>query len=163
LARLSELNSQESSFTHSCYYNLKGLVELASGQPRTAVEDEQRASTFFPSFEAQAVLAKAYEAQSDWKNAAQAYLRCLEFKGEILREDSPTDWALAHLWLGTAFYRVGDTQQSLRYYDEFLRLWKNADADLPALREARAQRERLTAQLHSNSQQDSQKDVPRAQ
>jgi tetratricopeptide (TPR) repeat protein/tRNA A-37 threonylcarbamoyl transferase component Bud32 len=163
LAKLGELNSQESSYTHSCYYNLKGLVELASGQPRAAVEDEQRASTFFPSSDAQAGLARAYEAQGDWKNAAQAYLRYLEFKGGILRGDSPTDWALAHLWVGKAFYRSGDAQQSVRYYDEFLRLWRNADPDLPALHEAHADRERLLARLHSNSQRNSQKEMPGAE
>ena len=52
-------------------------------------------------------------------------------------------WPLAHLNLGRALTMQGDTAGARRSYDEFFKLWKNADADLPVLIEARKEYAKL--------------------
>ena len=45
--------------------------------------------------------------------------------------------ALAHLQLGRALVLSGETDKALSAYQAFLTLWKNADEDLPLLKQAR--------------------------
>jgi eukaryotic-like serine/threonine-protein kinase len=141
---------QESHFTQSCYYNLKGVVESAAGQTDSAIESQRRAALFFPTYEPYRALGDEYASRRDWLNAAQAYQRYLGFRGEMLRDDSPSDLVLAHLSLARSLAQAGDSAHSLEQYDEFLRLWGNADPDLQSLREARGERERLNATVHES-------------
>ena len=46
-------------------------------------------------------------------------------------------WPLAHLNLARASAMQGNTAQAKQMYEEFFKLWKNADADLPILIEAK--------------------------
>jgi eukaryotic-like serine/threonine-protein kinase len=154
LAQLAKLQvSQDTGYTHSCYYNLKGALELAQGGAAAAAESQQRATVFFPSFEAYLSLGDAYAAQHEWAKATQAYQRYLDFKGEVAADDSPSDWVLGNLRIARVLARSGDLQRSLEYYDQFLRLWANADPDLPALRQARAERRAQTTAISSKSSQ----------
>ena len=45
--------------------------------------------------------------------------------------------ALAHLWLGRAHSIEGDVAAARKSYGEFLTLWKDADPDVPILRQAK--------------------------
>ncbi len=141
---------QESHFTQSCYYNLKGVIEGAARQTDSAIESQRRAALFFPTYEPYRALGDEYASRRDWQNAAQAYQRFLGFRGEMLRDDSPSDWVLAHLSLARSFAQAGDSAHSLAQYDEFLRLWGNADPDVQSLREARSEREQLNATVHES-------------
>jgi eukaryotic-like serine/threonine-protein kinase len=47
--------------------------------------------------------------------------------------------ALARLQLGRAYALSGDTAKAKAAYEDFLALWKNADADIPVLKEANAE------------------------
>ena len=51
---------------------------------------------------------------------------------------------LARLGLARAWQMSGDLDKSRQEYDELLQIWKNADADLPLLQRARAERAALT-------------------
>jgi len=145
LTRLAALRDTQGDFTQSCYENLKGAWELTTGKSEIAVESQRRASAFFSFFAPDLSLGEAYKAKRDWIDATEAYRRYLERKGEVFRDDSPSDWVLAYLSRARVFVRAGDTQNALSSYDEFLRLWADADPELPDLREARAEREKLTA------------------
>lgn len=46
-------------------------------------------------------------------------------------------WSLAHLGLGRALAKQGDAASARRSYDEFFKLWEDADADIPVLIEAK--------------------------
>jgi eukaryotic-like serine/threonine-protein kinase len=152
LTQMEKLPSlKESVFTQSCYYNLKGVVDGASGRIDSAIESERRAALFFPSFEAYQAVSDEYALRHDPRNAAQAYQSYLGFKGAVLSDDAPTDYVLAHLSLARALAQAGDSAHALEQYDEFLRLWRNADPDLPPLREARGEREKLNAVVHKSS------------
>ena len=52
--------------------------------------------------------------------------------------------ALAHLQLGRAFVLSGDTIKAKAAYQDFLTLWKDADPDIPILRQAKAEYAKLT-------------------
>ena len=51
--------------------------------------------------------------------------------------------ALARLQLARALALSGDTLKAKSTYNDLLTLWKNADPDVPVLREARAEYARL--------------------
>ena len=51
--------------------------------------------------------------------------------------------ALAHLELGRAFQMSGEGVTSKAAYEEFFRLWKNADPEAPILRQAKTEYSRL--------------------
>jgi hypothetical protein len=47
--------------------------------------------------------------------------------------------ALAHLQLGRAFVLAGDKAEAKAAYDDFFTLWREADPDVPILKQARAE------------------------
>jgi len=150
LAKMEKVPStQESAFTQSCLYNLRGAIEHASGLTDLAIESQRRAAVFYPSYQAYLALADEYTARKDWQNAAKAYQEYLNFKGQILNEGVPSDWVLTHLWIARSLTQAGDSAGSLHEYDEFLRLWANADPDLASVRAARG--ERLSTAIHKVS------------
>jgi hypothetical protein len=51
--------------------------------------------------------------------------------------------ALAHLGLGRAYTLSGDTAKSKTAYQDFFALWKDADPDVPILKEAKAEYAKL--------------------
>jgi Tfp pilus assembly protein PilF len=52
-------------------------------------------------------------------------------------------YPLAHLGLARAAMLQGDTAKARKSYEDFLALWKDADADLPVLIEAKKEYARL--------------------
>ena len=51
--------------------------------------------------------------------------------------------ALAHLQLGRAYAMQGDRAKASAAYKDFLTLWKDADPDIPILKEAKAEYAKL--------------------
>jgi len=51
--------------------------------------------------------------------------------------------ALAHLGVARAFVQSGDTAKAKRAYQDFFALWKDADPDVPILKEAKAEYAKL--------------------
>ena len=51
--------------------------------------------------------------------------------------------ALAHLQLGRAYAMVGDKAKAKAAYQDFLNLWKDADSDVPILKQAKAEYAKL--------------------
>ena len=51
--------------------------------------------------------------------------------------------SLAHLGPGRAYALQGDSQKSRIAYQDFLTLWKDADPDIPILRQAKAEYAKL--------------------
>ncbi|HKF53006.1 MAG TPA: protein kinase [Candidatus Acidoferrales bacterium] len=154
LSALGHVSEQhQSQFIQSCYYILDGSLDLAERHADTAAESQRKAAVFFPRYEAYAALGEALAATKDWKGASQAYEQYLGFEGEILQDDSPNDWVLAHLSLARALVRAGDTAQALKYYDQFLQLWSNGDHDLGLLEKARQERAEIDKGKQSGSGQ----------
>jgi hypothetical protein len=51
--------------------------------------------------------------------------------------------ALAHLGLGRAYALAGETAKARAAYEDFLALWKDADPDIPILKQAKAEYAKL--------------------
>jgi serine/threonine protein kinase/tetratricopeptide (TPR) repeat protein len=72
--------------------------------------------------------------------AAAEFQRIIEHRGwDVL---SPL-WPLAHLGMARAATLQGDVAKGRKAYEDFFLLWKEADADLPILIEAKREYERL--------------------
>jgi eukaryotic-like serine/threonine-protein kinase len=148
LAALDDLHSkQPSAYTQSCYYNLAGAVELSSGHPEAAVQNQQRAIGFFDTFTPYPDLGEAFSAQERWRNSAETWERYLKYQGEIISEGSPAEWVLGHLRLARALAKAGDPAAARGAYGQFLKLWEHADPDIPDLRQARAEDAKLLYSL----------------
>ena len=51
--------------------------------------------------------------------------------------------ALAHLQIGRAYAMQGQTAKASAAYQDFLKLWKDADPDIPVLKQAKAEYAKL--------------------
>jgi hypothetical protein len=76
----------------------------------------------------------------DGARAAAEYNNILNHRG--VDSVSPL-YSLAKLGLGRAYAQSGDTAGSRRAYQDFLALWKDADPDIPVLKQAKAEYAKL--------------------
>ena len=72
--------------------------------------------------------------------AAAEFQKFLDHRGIVL--NFPLG-ALAHLQLGRAYALSGDTTKAKAAYQDFLNQWKDADPDIPILKEAKAEYAKL--------------------
>jgi len=72
--------------------------------------------------------------------AAAEFHRIIDHPGRVGNEPIA---ALAHLQLGRAYAVSGDTAKAKAAYKDFLTLWKDADPDIPILKEAKAEYAKL--------------------
>jgi serine/threonine protein kinase len=144
IAGLNSLRaSQNGPYEQYYFYILKGELALASGAPDEAIADERDAEVFAVREDCYSLTAESFFRKRDWHAAASSYRKLLDSAGVIFRDGYPDEWVMAHLALGRTWANRGDQARALRYYDEFLQLWTAADADLPALREARREQQLL--------------------
>jgi eukaryotic-like serine/threonine-protein kinase len=86
------------------------------------------------------VRGEAYLAAHNGSEAAAEFQKILDHRGIVVNEPIG---ALAHLQLGRAYAMQGDTAKARAAYQDFLTLWKDADPDIPILREAKAEYAKL--------------------
>jgi len=72
--------------------------------------------------------------------AAVEFQKIIDHPGVVLNEPIA---ALAHLQIGHAYAISGDTTKAKAAYQDFLALWKDADPDIPILKEAKAEYAKL--------------------
>ena len=86
------------------------------------------------------VRGEAYLAAHQGSEAAAEFQKILDHRGIVLNEPIG---ALAHLQLGRAYTLSGDTAKAKAAYQDFLTLWKDADPDIPVLKQAKAEYAKL--------------------
>ena len=86
------------------------------------------------------VRGEALLAMHQYVEAAAEFQKILDHRGLV---GADPIGALAHLQLGRTFAQSGDTARAKAAYQDFLTLWKDADADVPVLTQARAEFARL--------------------
>jgi tetratricopeptide (TPR) repeat protein len=86
------------------------------------------------------VRGEAYLMAHKGVEAASEFQKILDHRGIV--GNSPVG-ALAHLQLGRGYELSGDKSKAKTEYQEFLALWKDADPDIPILRQAKAEYARL--------------------
>ncbi len=82
------------------------------------------------------VRGEAHLAAHQGRQAAAEFQKILDHRGIVW--NAPIG-ALAHLQLGRAYAMAGDTDKARAAYLDFLTLWKDADPDIPILKQAKAE------------------------
>ena len=120
-------------------------IEIGRNNPAKALERLQTATRYelgtpAPQFEVGGSLYPAYiggQAYLSLHQGAEAvseFQKFLDHRGIAL--NSPLG-ALARLQLGRAYVLAGDKSKARHAYLEFLELWKDADPDIPILKQAK--------------------------
>ena len=86
------------------------------------------------------VRAEAYSSARQGPSAATEFQKILEHRGLLW---SCATGVLAHLALARAYVLEGDTTKAKAAYQDFLTLWKDADTDIPILKQAKAEYAKL--------------------
>jgi tetratricopeptide (TPR) repeat protein len=86
------------------------------------------------------VRGEAYLAAHRGKEAAAEFQKILDHRGIVLNEPIGV---LARLQLGRAYAMQGDSARAEIAYQDFLTLWKDADPDVPILKQAKAEYAKL--------------------
>jgi hypothetical protein len=86
------------------------------------------------------VRGEVYLAAHRGSEAAGEFQKILDHRGIV---GNALIGALAHLQLGRAYALQGDTAKARGAYTDFLTLWKDADADIPILKQAKAEYAKL--------------------
>ncbi len=95
---------------------------------------------FLPSLYPVYVRGNAYLAAGQGVEAAAEFEKILKWPGVVLNEPIA---ALASLGRARAYALQGDTAKARSAYQDFLMLWKNADPDMPVLKQAKAEYAKL--------------------
>ena len=131
---------------------LRALFALSRKAPLEAVERLQTAVPYDLAMPGTAFFAKfgglypvyvrgqAYLEAGRSREAAAEFQKVLDHRGIVLADPIG---AVAHLQLGRALALSGDQRQAKAAYEQFLAVWKDADPDLPLLRQARAENAEL--------------------
>jgi len=75
------------------------------------------------------------------------FQKMLDHPGLIERD---VDGALALLQMARAEKTAGDSAAARKYYEQFLVLWKDADPEIPAYREAKKEHAKLLTSLQTH-------------
>jgi eukaryotic-like serine/threonine-protein kinase len=130
---------------------LRAKVALLHSNPQHALDILRVASPYelglpavgtynWPNLYPVYVRGEAYLAAHRGSEAAAEFQRILDHRGIVLNE---AIGALAHLQLGRAYVLQGDTAKARAAYQDFLTLWKDADPDIPILKQAKAEYAKL--------------------
>jgi tetratricopeptide (TPR) repeat protein len=116
-------------------------VALAEGRSARALERIEPAHIYLKEPETLSTLAAAYAATGRVEDAIARYEELLKdrpfgYEGQQL-------WFDAHLALGRLYEQEHRPQDALRTYESLINRWKDADADLILLTDARARLSRL--------------------
>ena len=90
------------------------------------------AANLYPAY----VRGEAYLAERQGREAAAEFQKILDHRGIVV---SYPIGPLAHLQLGRAKAMAGDNAKANAAYQDFLTLWKDADPDIPILKQAKAE------------------------
>ncbi|MBV9183058.1 MAG: tetratricopeptide repeat protein, partial [Acidobacteria bacterium] len=113
---------------------LQPAIPYELGAPRSSVH--ALFGALYPVY----VRGEAYLAESRGPEAVAEFQKIVDHRGVVV---SDSIGALAHLQLGRAYTLLGDKTKAESAYQDFLTLWKNADPDIPILKQAKAEYARL--------------------
>ncbi len=126
--------------------SLRAQLALKHGSPAGAIEALQPAVPYELGLTPGDALLPAevrgiaYLAAHRGKEAALQFQKILDHRG--LMGNSPIA-ALAHLQIGRALVLQGDNVKARAAYEDFLTLWKDADPDIPILKQAKVEYAKL--------------------
>jgi eukaryotic-like serine/threonine-protein kinase len=123
-----ELNKGDSS---------QALVLLEAPAPyKLGTPPPMQEGTLYPAY----IRGQAYLLAHNGTAAAAEFQKLLEHRSILLNF---VTGALAHLQLGRAYIMAGDTGKAKSAYQDFFAIWKDADPDIPILKQAKAEYAKL--------------------
>jgi serine/threonine protein kinase/tetratricopeptide (TPR) repeat protein len=146
-AMMDELGKRFPSDTllhHVAIPSVSALVAIDRKALDQAIADLQSVTPYelgagifpFPTY----VRALAYLQAKRGPEAAQEFQKIVDHRG--IDPTGPEHW-LAKLGLGRAYQMTGDTAKAKAAYQDFFALWKDADPDIPILKDAKAEYTKL--------------------
>jgi DNA-binding winged helix-turn-helix (wHTH) protein/tetratricopeptide (TPR) repeat protein len=139
---------RQSSFFNAYWLPMtRAAIQMHHRNPAGAIDLLQAASRgetgMYPSLWPAYLRGLAYLSQRAGNEATGEFQRILDHRGVLAL--APSDFTpagyslypLAHLGLARAAAIMGDTAKSREAYKDFFSMWKNADSDVPILRQAR--------------------------
>ena len=114
----------------------KAIALLRSAAPYELAVSDSEPLGLFSVF----VRGNVYLAEHRGSEAAAEFQKILDHRGAVANEPIG---ALAHLQIGRAYAMAGDTAKAKAAYNYFLTLWKEADPDIPILKQAKAEYAKL--------------------
>jgi eukaryotic-like serine/threonine-protein kinase len=143
---------EDTSVQFSYLPTLRALFDLQEGKASNAAEPLQIAipyelavpasnffgffGTLYPAY----VRGQAYLDTHRGTEAAAEFQKILDHRGIVFSD--PVS-AIARLQLGRAYVLSGDKAKAKATYEEFLKLWKDADIETPILKQAKAEYAKL--------------------
>ena len=143
---------EDTSVQYHYLPTLRALADLNGGKPAKARAELEMARRYelaanklssfafcgamFPAF----VRGEALLAEHKGVEAAGEFKKLIDHRGIMMADPAG---ALARLGIGRAWALSGDNDKAKNAYQDFLALWKDADRDIPILRQAKAEYARL--------------------
>jgi eukaryotic-like serine/threonine-protein kinase len=127
---------------------IRAEILIRRGRPAEAIAQLQVATPYelgiawmfvnylYPAY----VRGQAYLAQHDGRAAAAEFQKVIDHSGIV---ENFVTGSLAHLEIARSYVASGDTVAAKAAYENFFRLWKDADRDIPILQQAKAEYARL--------------------
>jgi len=137
----------------NCYWlpTIRATVELNRHRPENAIRQLQATSpcelgepnpqaqiggTLYPAY----LRGEAYLASGNAQQAVAEFQKFIDHSGVV---QNFVLGPLARLQLGRAYLATGDTAKAEAQYQNFFALWKDADPDIPILKQAKAEYKKL--------------------
>ena len=127
----------------ACIYVVKGEIALANMKGSEAIESFELAQRVTPGDIGLESLAFAYRTLGKPRDSALKYEQIVAADSPGLGSEKQEYWILAHYELGKIYRDLGDAPKAREYYEKFLKIWKDADADIPVLIAAKAEYAKL--------------------
>jgi len=144
---LEQLEKAESANTILKLYllpTIRAQIELSEGHPSQGIRELDAAAPYelgtvlnglYPLYPAY-LRGQAYLTVHNGTAAAVEFQKLIDHPGIVMIE--PTG-ALAHLQLGRAYALAGDAAKAKAAYQDFFQLWKDADPNIPILKQAKTE------------------------
>ena len=130
-----------------CLPTIHGAIEISKNNPSQGILDLEATAPYelggplgFPYLYPVWVRGHAYMAAQNGVAAAAEFQKLIDHPGVTMNQSIGS---LAHLELGRAYALSGDNAKARAAYQNFLKLWKDADPDIPILVAAKSEYAKL--------------------
>ena len=128
--------------------SIRAEIETSRGDPAKAIEMLQASAPYEFGWKAHGwpayIRGLAYLRAQRGKEAAAEFEQILDHRGVSLADSlAPLFYSLSHLQMARALALSGDAAGARRRYQRFFTLWKDADPDIPILKQAEAEYAKL--------------------
>ncbi len=144
MAKLAPLFPNDTRFNGIWLPAIRAAIELQRGQPAQAIQLLEPAKRYEAAtdFQPQYLRGLAYLRLGQGAEAAAEFQKIIDRHG-LYDFLGPALYSVAYLGLARASALSGDASRARKAYQDFFAMWKDADADIPILIEAKKEYEKL--------------------